>query len=141
MTGAVVQPMAAPGAEVLVGALQDPSFGPLVVFGLGGVNVEVLGDHVARLAPLSEADAMEMLTGLRGSALLEGYRGRPAADLASLADVLHRVSRLVEDMPEVVELDCNPVVATPEGAVVVDARLRVELDGAQRVLEDTRHLR
>ncbi len=141
MTGAVVQPMAAPGTEVLVGAVQDHLFGPLVVFGLGGVNVEVLGDHVVRLAPLSDVDVSEMLGGLRGSALLTGYRGRPAADLEALAGALHRVSRLVEDMPEVAELDCNPVVATPAGVVVVDARLRVDVEAARPLLEDTRHLR
>lgn len=142
MTGALLQPMApAGGVEVIVGALQDPSFGPLVVFGLGGVAVEVLGDHVTRLAPLTDLDAEEMVDGLRGSALLRGYRGRPGVDVKALVQVLHRVSRLAEDLPEVVELDCNPVICGPDGAVVVDARLRVE-PGARAVIdEDTRHLR
>jgi acetyl coenzyme A synthetase (ADP forming)-like protein len=142
MLGAILQPMAPPaGVETIVGAMQDAAFGPLVVFGLGGVAVEVLGDHLTRLAPLTDIDAKEMLTGLRGSALLTGYRGRPAVDLEALAQVLHRVSRLAEDLPEVAELDCNPVIATPAGAVVVDARLRVGTGGTRPRLEDTRHLR
>ena len=142
MTGALLQPMApAGGVEVIVGALQDPSFGPLVVFGLGGVAVEVLGDHVTRLAPLTDVDAEEMVNGLRGSALLRGYRGRPAVDMEGLVQVLHRVSRLAEDLPEVAELDCNPVICGPDGVVVVDVRLRV--DPAVRAVlgEDTRYLR
>jgi acyl-CoA synthetase (NDP forming) len=142
MTGALLQPMAAEGGvETIVGGIQDPSFGPLVVFGLGGVTVEVLGDHVTRLAPLTDADAREMVGGLRGSALLTGYRGRPPVDMNALAQVLHGVSRLVEELPEVAELDCNPVIVTPEGAIVVDARLRVDADAARPLLEDTRHLR
>jgi acyl-CoA synthetase (NDP forming) len=142
MTGALLQPMVRDGGvETIVGAIQDTSFGPLVVFGLGGITVEVLGDHVTRLAPLTDADALEMVTGLRGSALLTGYRGRPAVDMDALAQVLHRVSRLVEELPEVAELDCNPVIVTPEGAIVVDARLRVDPAAARPLLEDTRHLR
>jgi acyl-CoA synthetase (NDP forming) len=130
------------GVETIVGALQDPAFGPLVVFGLGGTTVEVLGDHVTRLAPLTDVDATEMVTGLRGSALLRGYRGRPPVDMAALVSVLHRVSRLAEDMPEVVELDCNPVIVTPDGVLVVDARLLVDPGAAARsAVEDTRHLR
>ena len=117
MTGALLQPMVpSGGVETIVGALQDPAFGPLVVFGLGGVTVEVLGDHVTRLAPLTDIEAKEMVTGLRGSALLTGYRGKPAVDIDGLVQVLHRVSRLAEDMPEVAELDCNPVIATARGS-------------------------
>ncbi|HTW10461.1 MAG TPA: GNAT family N-acetyltransferase [Acidimicrobiales bacterium] len=142
MTGALLQPMvAAGGVETIVGAVQDAVFGPLVVFGLGGTAVELLGDHASRLAPLTEADAREMVTGLRGSALLTGFRGRPAVDLDALVQVLHRVSRLAEDMPEIAELDCNPLIVTPEGALVVDARLRVDPEAARSSLEDTRHLR
>jgi acetyl coenzyme A synthetase (ADP forming)-like protein len=142
MTGALLQPMVPEGGvETIVGALQDPSFGPLVVFGLGGVAVEVLGDHVSRLAPLTEFDATEMVTGLKGSRLLTGYRGRPAVDVEGLVQVLHRVGLLAEDMPEVAELDCNPVIATPDGPIVVDARLRIDPEAARPLLEDTRHLR
>jgi len=141
MSGALLQPMApADGVETIVGALQGPSFGPLVLFGLGGVAVEALGDHVSRLAPLTDVDAFEMLDGLRGSALLKRYRGRRSVDTKSLLEVLHRVSRLAADLPEIAELDLNPVIASPEGVLVVDARLRVgPVDWA--TLEDTRHLR
>jgi acetyl coenzyme A synthetase (ADP forming)-like protein len=142
MTGALLQAMVPPGGvETIIGALQDPAFGPLVVFGLGGVTVEVLADHVTRLAPLSDIEASEMVTGLRGSALLGGYRGSPGVDKDGLVQVLHRVSRLVEDMPEVAELDCNPVIATPDGVLVVDARIRVSLGTARSHVEDIRYLR
>jgi acyl-CoA synthetase (NDP forming) len=142
MTGALIQPMAAAGGvETIVGGIQDPSFGPLVVFGLGGITVEVLGDHMTRLAPLTDLDAREMVTGLRGSALLTGYRGQPPVDVDKLVDVLHRVSRLLEELPEVVELDCNPLIATPDGALVVDARLRVDPGSPHPLTDDTRHLR
>jgi acetyl coenzyme A synthetase (ADP forming)-like protein len=141
MTGIMLQPMVpAGGVETIVGAIEDPAFGPLVVFGLGGVTVEILGDHASRLAPLTDLDAREMVTGLRGSKLLSGYRGMPAVDVEGLVEVLHRVSRLVEDMPEVAELDCNPVIVTPHGAVVVDARIRIDTEAARPLLEDTRHL-
>jgi acyl-CoA synthetase (NDP forming) len=142
MTGALVQPMVpSGGVETIVGALQDPAFGPLVVFGLGGVTVEVLGDHLTRLAPLTDIEAREMVTGLRGSALLTGYRGKPGVDVDGLVEVLHRVSRLAEDMPEVVELDCNPVIVTPDGVLVVDARIRVDFGTTRSGVEDIRHLR
>ncbi|HYA44956.1 MAG TPA: acetate--CoA ligase family protein, partial [Acidimicrobiales bacterium] len=86
-------------------------------------------------------DVREMVAGLRGSRLLSGYRGRPAVDMEGLMGVLHRVSRLAEDMPEVAEIDCNPVIATAEGVLVVDARLKVDLESARPLIEDTRHLR
>jgi acyl-CoA synthetase (NDP forming) len=129
------------GVETTVGARQDAAFGPLVVFGLGGVTVEVLDDHLTRMAPLTDLDAMDMVTGLRGSRLLMGYRGRPGVAIGALVDVLHRVSRLVEDVPEIAELDCNPVIATPTGVVVVDARVRVDGEASRSQVEDTRHLR
>ena len=142
MTGALLQPMVpSGGVETIIGALQDPAFGPLVVFGLGGVTVEVLGDHATRLAPLTDIEARDMVTGLRGSALLGGYRGSPAVDLDGLVQVLHRVSRLAEDMPEIAELDCNPVIATADGVLVVDARMRVSLGTARSRVEDIRYLR
>jgi acyl-CoA synthetase (NDP forming) len=142
MTGGLLQPMASPdGVETIVGALQDPAFGPLVVFGLGGVSVEILKDHVTRLAPLTDTQAKEMVTGLKGSRLLTGYRGKPAVDVDGLVDILHRVGRLAEDMPEVAELDCNPVIATPQGALVIDARIRIDTGSARSVVDDTRHLR
>jgi len=127
MEGAVVQPMAQPGVETIAGVIQDATFGPLVVFGLGGTAVELLGDRVLRLAPLTDLDAREMVLGLRGTPLLTGYRGNKPVDLDALVDVLARLSRIAEDLPEVAELDCNPIVALPQGATVVDARLRISL--------------
>jgi hypothetical protein len=128
MTGALVQPMA-PGAgvETMVGGMQDPTFGPLVVFGPGGGAVAVRGDHVTRLAPVTDVEAMEMVTGLRGPGLFNGSGGSPAVDLDAVTRVLHGVSRLVEALPEVAEIDCNPVLATAEGALVLDARLRLDV--------------
>jgi acyl-CoA synthetase (NDP forming) len=110
---------------VLVGVKDDQMFGPLVVFGLGGVATEVLADHAARLAPLTEADADTLINSIQSAPLLHGHRGSPTADLAALRDVLLRVSRLTEDLPEITELDLNPIVALPDGAVAVDARIRV----------------
>ena len=125
LTGVVVEPMLSGGVEVLVGVVQEPVFGPLVVFGLGGVATEVLGDHAARLTPLTDADADELIHGVHAAPLLLGHRGTPPVDIAALADVLLRVSRLADDLHEVAELDLNPVIATPDGARAVDARIRV----------------
>jgi acyl-CoA synthetase (NDP forming) len=125
LAGVLVQPMVTGGTEVIAGVTEDPVFGPLVLFGLGGVATEVLGDHVARLAPLTATDAEEMISGLRSAALLRGYRGSPPSNLAALREVLLRVSRLADDLPEVAELDLNPVIARPDGAWAVDARVRV----------------
>ena len=125
LTGVEVQPMITGGTEVLVGVKDDQMFGPLVVFGLGGVATEVLADHAARLAPLTEADADTLISSIRSAPLLYGHRGSPGADLAALRDVLLRVSRLTDDLPEITELDLNPVIAGPDGAVAVDARIRV----------------
>ncbi len=109
----------------MIGVKDDQMFGPLVVFGLGGVATEVLADHAARLAPLTEADADTLINSIRSAPLLHGHRGAPAADLAALRDVLLRVSRLTDDLPEITELDLNPVIARPDSAVAVDARIRV----------------
>jgi acyl-CoA synthetase (NDP forming) len=125
LTGVQVEPMLSGGVEVLVGIVQEPVFGPLVVFGLGGVATEVLGDHAARLTPLTDADADDLIHSVHAAPLLFGHRGTPPVDSAALADVLLRVSRLASDLPEVAELDLNPVVATAGGAQAVDARIRV----------------
>jgi len=106
-------------------------FGPLVVFGLGGVATEVLADHAARLAPVTETDADTLINSIRSAPLLHGHRGSPAADLAALRDVLMRVSRLADDLPEVTELDLNPVIARPDGVVAVDARIKVAAQAPQ----------
>jgi acyl-CoA synthetase (NDP forming)/GNAT superfamily N-acetyltransferase len=120
----LVQPMIAGGTEVIVGVADDHMFGPLVVFGLGGVATEVLADHAARLTPLTDTDADRLIGSIRSAPLLRGHRGSPAADLGALRDLLLRVSRLADDLPEVTELDLNPVIARPDGAYVVDARIK-----------------
>jgi len=119
------------GTEVIIGVQDDQMFGPLVVFGLGGVATEVLADHAARLAPVTEADADTLINSIRSAPLLHGHRGSPAADLAALRDMLMRVSRLADDLPEVTELDLNPVIAGPDRVVAVDARIKVEAQTPQ----------
>jgi len=121
----LVQPMLAGGVEVHIGVAQEPVFGPLVVFGSGDATAEVPGDQVARLTPLTDADAGEMINSSRAAPLLAGDRGTPPADTAALADALLRVSRLADDLPEVSELDLDPVVARPDGVWCVDVRVRV----------------
>jgi acetate---CoA ligase (ADP-forming) len=123
--GVVVQPMIAGGVEMVVGGLNDPAFGPLVMAGTGGVFVEVMEDTVFRLAPVTAADAGEMVDELKGRVLLRGYRGAAPADEAGFRDVLVRVSLLVDGCPEIKELDINPLIVLREGAFAVDARIRV----------------
>jgi acyl-CoA synthetase (NDP forming)/GNAT superfamily N-acetyltransferase len=113
------------GTEVIIGVVQEPMFGPLVVFGLGGAATGVLADHAARLAPLTDADAGELIQSVRPAPLLPGQRGTPAVDLAALRETLLRVSRLADDLPEVAQLDLNPVIARPGGLFTVDARIRL----------------
>jgi acyl-CoA synthetase (NDP forming)/RimJ/RimL family protein N-acetyltransferase len=125
LSGVLVQPMVTGHVEVIIGVVQDPVFGPVVVFGLGGVATEVLGDHSARLAPLTGADADDLIHSVRAAPLLLGHRGTPAVDVGGLKDALLRVSRLADDLPEVAELDLNPVIARPDGVLAVDARIRV----------------
>jgi acyl-CoA synthetase (NDP forming) len=121
----LLQPMITGGAEVIVGVADDRMFGPLVVFGLGGVATEVLADHAARLTPLTVGDADHLIRSLRSAPLLLGHRGAPAADLGALRELLLRVSRLADDLPEITDLDLNPVIARPDGAFAVDARVKV----------------
>ncbi len=122
--GVLVQSMAAPGVEAIVGGRQDPVFGPLVVVGLGGVLVEVLKDTAIRLAPVSLASARDMIAELKGAALFRGVRGRAPADVEALARVVHAVSYLVAGCPAMGEIDLNPVLVHPHGATVVDVRIR-----------------
>ena len=110
---------------MIIGVVQEPVFGPLTVFGLGGVATDVLDDHAARLTPLTDVDAGELIRSVRAAPLLLGHRGRPAADLPALTDMLLRISRLADDLPEVAELDLNPVIARPDGVFAVDARVRL----------------
>jgi len=124
--GAVlVQPMRSGSAELLAGLVQDELFGPLVALGPGGVFAELIGDAGLRIAPLTDVDARELVLEGKTGALVRGYRGKPAADSESVVDLLHRLSALGEDLPEVVELDLNPVLVGPDGCVAVDARVRV----------------
>jgi acyl-CoA synthetase (NDP forming)/GNAT superfamily N-acetyltransferase len=125
MSAALLQPMITGGTEVIVGVVQEPVFGPLVVFGLGGVATDVLGDRSARLLPLTDTDAAALIRSIRAAPLLLGHRGTPAADLTALQDLLLRVSRLADDLPQVAELDLNPVIARADGAHVVDTRIRI----------------
>lgn len=126
LRGLQVQRMAPDGVEVLAGVVQEPTFGPLVVFGSGGVTTDVLADRAARLAPLTDIDAAELVRAPRIAAILQGYRSHPAVDLAGLEKLLVRLARLAADHPEIAEIDLNPVVARPDGVVAVDARVRVE---------------
>jgi acyl-CoA synthetase (NDP forming)/GNAT superfamily N-acetyltransferase len=121
----LVQPMLTGGVEVLIGVVQEPVFGPLVVFGSGGAPGHVLGEHVTRLTPLTDADADEMIHAARDAPRLFGALDAPPVDTAALADALLRVSRLADDLPEVSELDLNPVVAREDGAYCVDVRVQI----------------
>jgi acyl-CoA synthetase (NDP forming) len=125
MTGALVQPMARPGVELIAGVVRDDTFGPLIVFGMGGVTAELLRDRGVRVAPLSELDARELVQSLRGAPLLSGYRGAAPVDLDAVVDLLVRLGLLARDVPQIREIDLNPVIASEDGAVAVDARVRV----------------
>jgi acetate---CoA ligase (ADP-forming) len=122
---AVVQAMVKGDAELLAGVVQDPVFGPLVGFGPGGVLAELIGEAAFRIAPLADVDADEVVTSGKVGRLVAGFRGRPPLDKTALTDLLHRLSRLSVELPEIAELDLNPVIAQSEGCTVVDARIRV----------------
>jgi len=122
----LVQPMVGQGVELIVGVVNDPSFGPVLACGAGGAAAELIKDVAVRITPLREDDAPEMLRSLKTFPLLQGYRGSPPARLEAVEDALLRVSAMVQAHPEIAELDCNPLIAGPEGAVIVDARVRVE---------------
>jgi acyl-CoA synthetase (NDP forming) len=121
----LVQPFVRGGAELLAGAVQDPVFGPLVAFGPGGVLAELIGEAQFRLAPLTDLDAGDLVRSGKAGRLVAGFRGTPPADEASVVDLLLRLSLLADDLPEVVELDLNPVLALPDRCVALDARVRV----------------
>ncbi len=127
MDGALVQPMLTGGVECLVGVVEDPIFGPLIAFGLGGVTAEVMADVAFRVHPLTDVDADELINSVKVTRLLQGYRGSQMSDVVALRDLLLRISRLVEDVPEVAELDINPVIVRPagQGVFALDARLRL----------------
>ena len=114
----IVQPMIEGGVELLAGSVQDPVFGPLVGFGPGGVLAELIGGTSFRVAPLTDVDAEELVLAGKAGRLVRGFRGAPPADIAALCELLERLGRLAEDLPEVVELDLNPVIARSEGCLI-----------------------
>src|SRR5947208_4811228 len=124
--GVQVQQMLAGGTEVIVGSITDASFGKLVAFGLGGVLVEVLKDITFRLAPATKQDALSMLDGIQAHEILKGVRGGEPVNRTAIADVIVKVSQLVTDFPEIVELDLNPVFATAKDAIAADVRIVVD---------------
>ena len=124
--GVSVQRMARPGVEVIVGMSKDPQFGPVLMFGLGGVLVELLKDVAFRIVPVSRFDASEMIREIKGFPMLQGFRGSEPADLEKLEKLIVSVSDFVEAHPEVKELDLNPVFAYKDGVTAVDARVVVE---------------
>ncbi|MEV0414905.1 GNAT family N-acetyltransferase [Streptomyces sp. NPDC050448] len=131
LTGVVVQPLAPRGTELFAGVVQDEVFGPLVLFGLGGTATEVLGDHAARLAPLTDHDVHDLITTPRCAPLLFGAHGSRPADLEGLEQLLLRLSRMAADLPQLAEVDFNPVLATAEGVSMLDARVRLVPRSAQ----------
>jgi len=149
LTGVQVQQMLGSGHEMLIGAITDPTFGPVMTFGLGGVLVEVLRDVTFRLAPTTVDEALAMTSSIGASEVLDGVRGAPPSDRHALAEMIERVSRLVTDFPEITEVDLNPVLATEHGATAVDARLLVSFDAPgerparhsqEQILETMNHL-
>jgi acyl-CoA synthetase (NDP forming) len=128
--GVTVQPMAKPGTEVIIGMSKDATFGPVLMFGLGGVLVELLKDVAFRIVPLNRRDAAEMIHDIKGFPLLQGYRGTPPADLGALEQILLTLSDFVARTPVIKEIDLNPVYAYEQGAVAVDARIILEAASA-----------
>lgn len=123
ITGILVQEMAPKGTEIIIGSTTDPTFGPTIMFGLGGIFVEILKDVSFRVAPIDRTDASEMIKEIKAYKILEGARGMPAVDQETLVDILVKTSEMLMECPEVKELDMNPVLAYPDGARIVDARI------------------
>jgi len=129
--GVSVQPMAKPGVEVIIGMSKDPQFGPVLMFGLGGILVEILKDVSFRIVPLTRRDAREMIRDIKGYPVLEGYRGQEPVNVPFLEEMLLKVSDFAEQNPEVKELDLNPIFAYGDVAVAVDARVVLEEEAIQ----------
>jgi acyl-CoA synthetase (NDP forming)/GNAT superfamily N-acetyltransferase len=126
LAGVIVKPMVTGGVEVMISVLHEEVVGPLVLFGIGGAAADVLPDRAARLAPLTDSDADELIRSIRAAQLLLGRHGAPGADLAALRDLLLRVSRMADDLPQIAELELSPVFARPDGVQAVDARIRLQ---------------
>lgn len=124
--GISIQKMARPGTEVIIGASKDPQFGPVIMFGLGGIFVEVLKDVSFRIIPVDRRDAHEMIKDIKGYPLLQGYRGKEATNISSLVEMILKISNLMEENPQIKELELNPIFAYGDGAVAVDARMILE---------------
>jgi acyl-CoA synthetase (NDP forming) len=124
--GVSVQSMASLGVEVIVGMSKDPQFGPVLMFGLGGILVEILKDVSFRIVPVTERDAREMIREIKGYPMLEGYRGQKPASIPALEKLIVKVSQFVEKNPQIKELDLNPIFAYPDKAVAIDARIILE---------------
>jgi len=124
--GVTVQEMVPPSTEVIVGAIKDAQFGPTLMFGLGGIFVEVLKDVTFRIAPITEEEAKEMISEIKAYPILKGYRGNPPADIDSIAKILVNTSKLIIDHQEIKELDLNPIIVYESGAKTVDARIILE---------------
>jgi acetyl-CoA synthetase (ADP-forming) len=124
--GVLVQEMASSSTEVIVGATKDPQFGPALMFGFGGIFVEVLKDVAFRIAPITRLEAQEMITEVKAYPILRGYRGQPPADVNAIVEILLNTSKLVMDHPEIKELDLNPILVYTKGAITVDARIILE---------------
>ncbi len=126
IVGVLVQEMAPPSTEVIVGAIKDPQFGPAIMFGLGGIFVEVLKDVTFRVAPITENEAHEMISEVKAYPLLKGYRNTPPVDIEAIVKILLNTSRLVMEHQEIKELDLNPIMVYEKGAKTVDARIILE---------------
>ena len=126
IAGVSVQSMAKPGTEIILGVAKDPQFGPVVMFGLGGIFVEVMKDVSFRIVPLGARDAAQMVREIKGFPVLEGVRGQEPADLAAIEHAIVRLSAFVEKHPEIKEVDLNPVLAYRHGIIAVDARVVLE---------------
>jgi acyl-CoA synthetase (NDP forming) len=125
VTGVLLQQMRSGGRELIAGLTRDQGFGALVMFGLGGVLVEALGDVVFRMAPIDDKQAQGMLRSIRGTKMLDTLRGDPAVDRVALADALRRIAQLGNDFPQIAEMDANPLLASDRGVVALDARVRL----------------
>ena len=121
--GTLISPMAGPGQECIIGMIRDPLFGPVIMFGLGGIFVEVLKDVSFRVAPLAQEDIDEMLEEIKGYKILTGIRGEKPKDIDALKDILAKLSEIAIDNPEIKEIDLNPVIVHEKGASIVDSRM------------------
>jgi acyl-CoA synthetase (NDP forming) len=126
--GVSVQKMARSGTEVIIGTSKDPQFGPIIMFGLGGIFVEVLKDVSFKIIPVNKRDAQKMIQEIKGYPLLQGYRGKEPADIPALVDLILKISKFVDENPKIKELELNPILAYSEGAIAVDARIILEED-------------